>query len=303
MNGLSALMPVARLRPGVVHGLDWKGLRVEMPDGFQDGSPSRLGVVAGEPGDGISVRIDRVATPWDRDTLEQGLLAGSAVPGFLPAQATPLRQRDRGRPARRLGTATGTTAEGQPFRAEYAVIGLRGEAVVARYLGPPDAVAFNLGLVRRSLETLEAGRLLTAEVKQPLDPGFEKAALPEWEGGGVAMPQGWTLEPATTSACGRVPPAEGGLAASPPGDFTVVLRVLRWPGAGEGLPAAVRACGGRADGYAGRFDRLGVAIEARGALVQREGETLLLELEAPASKAAFAAGLYERWVHEVAQGR
>jgi len=42
------------------------------------------------------------------------------------------------------------------------VVTLRGEAVVARYLGPPDALAFNLGLLRRSLETLEAGRLLTA---------------------------------------------------------------------------------------------------------------------------------------------
>jgi len=95
--------------------------------------------------------------------------------------------------------------------------------------------------------------------------------LPGREGGRVAMPQGWSQEPITDSACGRVPPAEAGLAASPPGDFTVVLRALRWPVAVEDLPAAVRACGGRADGYAGRFDRLGVAIEARGVLVQREG--------------------------------
>ena len=303
MNGLSALMPVARLHPGVVHGLDWKGLRVEMPDGFQDGSPSRLGVLAGDPGDGISLRIDRVATPWDRDTLEQGLLAASAVPGFLPATATPLRQSDRGRPARRLGTATGTTAEGQAFRAEYAVIGLRGEAVVARYFGPPDAVAFNLGLLRRSLETLEAGRLLTAEVNGPLAPALETAALPGREGGGVAMPQGWSLEPAVQSACGRVPLADAGLVASPPGDFTVILRVLRWPGEVEGLTQAVRACGGSAEGYLGRFSRLGVPIEARGTLVQREGETLLLELEAPVAKAAFLAELYDRWVREEAQGR
>jgi hypothetical protein len=274
-----------------------------MPDGFQDGWPSRLGVATAETGDGISLRIDRVATRWDRLALEQGLVAGTAIPGFLPAPATPLRQFDRGRPARRLGSVTGTTAEGQAFRAEYAVVTLRGEAVVARYLGPPDAVAFNLGLVRRSLETLEAGRLLTAEVKQALAPALEPVALPGRGGGRVALPQGWSVEPATVSTCGRVPAAEAGLAASPPGDFTVVLRALRWPGGAEGLAAALRACSGSAEGYLGRFSRLGVPIEARGTLVQREGEALLLELEAPASKAAFVAGLYDRWVREMAQGR
>ncbi len=302
-NGLLGLMPVVRLRAGVVHGLDWKGLRVEMPDGFQDGWPARLQAGTGEAGDGISLRIDRVATPWDRLTLEEAILAGTAVPGFLPAPATPTRQFDRGRPARRLGSAMGTTADGQSFRAEYTVIGLRGEAVVARYLGPPDALAFNLGLLRRSLETLEAGPLLTAAVNRPLAPSLDAAALPGREGGRVAMPQGWSLEPTTSSACGRVPAAEAGLAASPPGDFTVVLRVLHWPGASAGLAAAVRACGGRADGYTGRFDRLGVPVEARGVLVQREGESLLLEIEAPVSKMPLVAELHDRWVREVAGGQ
>ena len=51
-HGLLALLPVSRLRPGVVHSFDWKGLRVEMPDGFQDGSPSRLRVATGEVGTG-----------------------------------------------------------------------------------------------------------------------------------------------------------------------------------------------------------------------------------------------------------
>jgi hypothetical protein len=182
--------------------------------------------------------------------------------------------------------------------------------VAARFLGPPDAVAFNLGLLRRSLETLEAGRLLTAEVKRPLVPAFEPVAVPAVGGRAVAVPSAWSVEPATRSSCGRVPSAEAGLAASPPGDFTVVLRVLRWPGASSHVEAAVRACGGPSGAwgadvagaraaYAGRFDRLGVPIEARAVLVKGEEESLLLEVEAPAAKLPFVEGLYGSWVREV----
>jgi len=260
-------------------------------------------VAAGEAGDGISFRIERVATPVDRDTLEGALLGGKAVPGFLPAPASPVRQLDRGRPVRRVGTASGTLSDGQPFRVEYAVVKLRGEAVVARFLGPPDALAFNLGLVRRSLETLEAVPLLTAEVSRPLAANFEAVAWPGVDGRPLAMPAGWSVEPAAASACGSLPRASAGIAASPPGDFTVVLRGLRWPAGSAAVEAAVRACGGQAEGaaaaYAGRLDRLGLPIEVRGVLVPRPGESLLLEVEAPVAKMGFVEALYGSWVREV----
>jgi S1-C subfamily serine protease len=314
-HGLLGLLPVSRLRPGVVHSFDWKGLRVEMPDGFQDGSLSRLRVATGETGDGISFRVDRVATPWDREALQGALLGGKALPGFVPAPATPVRQFETGRPARRVGSATGTLPDGQRFRVEYALLDLRGEAVVARYLGPPDALAFNLSLLRRSLETLEAGRLLTAEVSRPLAPALAVTVLPGPDGGQVVMPSGWSLEPASSSVCGHVPPPDSGLVASPQGDFTVVLRVLRWPWRDPGIAEAVRACGapseasawaspdGASAAYAGRFDRFGVPTEARGVLVEQEGESLLLELEAPVAKLEFVAELYDGWVREVTAGR
>jgi S1-C subfamily serine protease len=305
-HGLLALLPVSRLRPGVVHSFDWKGLRVEMPDGFQDGSPSRLRVATGEVGDGITFRLDRVATPWDRDTLEQAVLGGKALAGFVPAPAASVRQFDRGRPARRVGTATGTLPDGgAPFRVEYAVLDVRGEKVVARYVGPPDALAFNLGLVRRSLETLEAGRLLTAEVSRPLSPALEAVTLLEVEGGRVPMPSGWSLEPASASVCAAVPPSDSGLLASPQGDFTVVLRALRWSGRPAAVGEALRACGapfevaGASASYASQFNRLGVPTEALGVLLEREGESLLLEMEAPVEKLEFVEKLYDRWVREV----
>ncbi len=83
-HGLLALLPVSRLRPGVVHSFDWKGLRVEMPDGFQDGSPSRLRVATGEAGDGISFRVDRVATPWDRRDARGGAPRGEGAARVRP---------------------------------------------------------------------------------------------------------------------------------------------------------------------------------------------------------------------------
>jgi S1-C subfamily serine protease len=302
-HGLLGLMPVQRLHPGVVHSFDWKGLRVEMPDGFQDGSPARLRVATGDVGDGISFRLERVATSWDRETLEEAVLGGKALPGFVPAPSATVRQFDRGRPARRVGTAIGALeAGGGTFRVEYAVLGLKGESVVARYVGPPDAVAFNLGLVRRSLETLEAAPLLTAEVSRPLAPALEPASLPGVEGGRVAMPSGWSLEPASASVCTLVPHADSGLLATPQGDYTVVLRALRWSAGAPAVAEALRACGapfqaaGASGSYSAQFNRLGIPTEALGALVQREGETLLLEMEAPVSKVEFVEKLYDGWV-------
>ena len=48
------------------------------------------------------------------------------------------------------------------------------------------------------------------------------------------------------------------------------------------------------------MDRLGVPLAVRGALVSRESETLLLELEAPVAKLPIVEELYEGWVQQVA---
>jgi hypothetical protein len=46
--------------------------------------------------------------------------------------------------------------------------------------------------------------------------------------------------------------------------------------------------------------RLGVPVAVRGELVQRSGETLLLELEAPIAKLPIVEELYAAWVKQVA---
>ena len=167
-QGFLEQLPTARLRRGVVHGLDWKRLGLELPDGFGDASPARLRLDTGEAGGTFSVRVDRVVTPWTVTALEEALLEARALPDFVPAPAAMGRRVERGKPPRVLGTAAGTTADGRPFRVEYAVLDLGREKIVARYLAPPDDMAFNRSVVRVSLEGLEATRLLTDEVRAPL---------------------------------------------------------------------------------------------------------------------------------------
>jgi hypothetical protein len=310
----------------VRHSLDWKQIAVELPDGYLDRSPSRVLADAGELGE-IGFRVERWETPWRASGLEEALLGGEAVPGFVPAPVTPgprvARERRgavalaSGRPASLIGSGVGTDASGRRFRVEYAIVDLAGEKVVARYLGPADAVAFNLGLVRRSLRSLEAAQLLLElplrSVARDRDATLEPAAFANGEGE-IVVPRTWSREPATQAACESLPAANAGLLVRHPLDYTLVLRALRWGGGGGVLPGALAGCdasGGqpfeageaRLPAYAFRVDRLGVPVAVRGVLVSREGESLLLELEAPIAKLPIVEELYANWVSRVAEGR
>ena len=303
-HGLLQQLPTVRLRRGVVQGLGWKGFGLELPDGFSDLSPARLRLDTLDTGGPISARVDRVATPWNAASLEEVLLQGGA--GFVPAPAGSVRRVERGRPPRVLGSAGGTTADGRPFRVEYAVLDLGREKVVARFVGPPDDMAFNLSVVRRALEGLEATRLLTDEVRAPLKPSFEPVPYAGAAVGTVLLPAGWTAEPAgLSSPCEGLPAAEAGLAASPAEDFTVVFRALLW-GRSALTPAQfAHACGAPPGGtaYARRSERVGVVIAALGAIVARGEEVLLLEAEAPEAKLPFVRDAFERWAHACAGSR
>lgn len=301
--GLLDQLPTERLYPGVVHELDWKGLQVELPDGFADSSPRRLRADTGGSGSAVSFGMARVATPWELSVLEEALLGGEAWLGFargeLSRKGGPVRQGER-----IMGSALGEDSEGSPVRVDYALLDLGGEKVVARYQGPPDDLAFNLSLLRRSLETLEARPLLTAEVEAPVRAAFEPVAYPGGGVGGVVLPSGWSREPASRASCSRVPVAEGGVSTSPEGDFTVILRALRWR-RGAIVPAKVaQACdplaGAGDPSYGGRFERLGVPIGVWGTFVEREDEVLLLEVEAPEDKLPFVRDLYLEWREHIA---
>jgi len=328
-NGLLERLPSVRLRPGVRHSLDWKQVAVDLPDGYLDRSLARVSAEAGEVGE-IDFRVDRWETPWRASGLEEALLGGEAVRGFIPAAADagPRVARERravegavlGKPASLIGSGVGTDGSGRRFRVEYAIVDLTGEKVVARYLGPADAVAFNLGLLRRSLRSLSAGPLLVSlplrSVAASRDAMLEPATFTNGEGG-VVVPRAWSREPANLAACEALPPADAGLLVRHPADYTLVLRALRWVAGAASMESALQSCGalrpgsrqagegaaGAGPGYAFRVDRLGVPVAVRGVLVSRESETLLLELEAPMAKLPIVEELYAGWVKQVAESR
>ena len=330
LDGASLIdrLPVVRLRPGVRHSLDWKRVAVELPDGFQDRSPQRLVGEAGEVGE-IGFRVERVATEWRVEALEEALLGGEALPGFVPAPASVGRQESPrrreavallgGKAASRVGSAAGTDASGRAFRVDFAIVDLGREKVVARHLGPADAVAFNLGLLRRSLSSLEAAPMLAELPLQPLagsqDPALEPVAFPQAPGR-VLVPSGWVQEPAGAAACAGLPPTGTGVAVSHPRDFTLWLRALRFREAPQALESALRRCGSPSalDGgsrgagagpqvYSFRFDRLGVPIAVREVVVPAGDGSLLLELEAPIARLEIVDALYASWVRRLAAGR
>lgn len=319
-NGLLERLPVARLHAGVRHLLEWKQLAVDLPDGYSDRSSARVLADAGDMGE-IGFRIDRWETPWPASGLEEALLGGQAAPEFVPAAARPGPRiaRDRqapatlaaGRTPSLIGSGVGIDRNGRRFRVEYAIVDLGREKVVARYHGPADALAFNLGLLRRSLRSFEAAPLplgLPRRSQPGQEPPLEPATFSNGDGAVVA-PRAWPREPATQAGCRALPASDAGLLVRHPADYTVVFRALRWSGSEAALRAAVARCEGRtgrsretdADpSYESRFDRLGVAVGVRGTLLRRDGGSLLLELEAPVAKLEPVEDLYARWLHALA---
>jgi S1-C subfamily serine protease len=305
-NGVLYQVPAQRLHAGGVQDLDWKGMRVELPDGMVDQSPERIEVSTGGSAGPVSFLAVRFVSRADPRTIESALLRGSLVPGFVPAQARDPRRWGHD-PSRALGCATGTSNSGASFRVEYAIaeLGSRGEKVAARFLGPPDDVGFNLSLLRRGLEGMQTEPLLTEEVRAPLRAALEEVALARAPRRVVLLPTGWSREPSSRSGCVSVPQADDGIAASPAGDFTVSLRVLRWK-AGRIDPAALaRACRQPAGtpplGFATSGRRLGTEVALWGTFQTHGDEVLLLEAEAPPDKLPFLADIYVDWVKRSAE--
>lgn len=309
-NGLLGQLPVGWLRPGVLHTLDWKRLRIQMPDGYLDGSPSRLRAEMGEV-EGIQCRIDRLPTPLTVDDLEPLLLKGDGLPGFAPGRLLRQEREPAGEDARHLvlGSALLEGHEGEPLRVEYAVydvsaaVGGSQEKVVARYLGAPDAVAFNLGRIRASLRSLRADAMLLPEGRPVLpalrpgaEPPFTATVLPQAPDVGLPVPTGWVVEPIEGRACAGVPAPAAGLSASPREDYRLVLRA-RWWAAPAGLHARLGACSGTPH----RFLRFGSDLAVQGVVLERGSQTLLLELEAPTAQVAAVAGVFDDWVEAVAR--
>jgi S1-C subfamily serine protease len=294
-SGHERVFPARRLTLGALQSFDRKGLRLRVPDAFEDGSPSRLRL-EWTPPEEVALSIERVASPLSLADLESAVLAGRDFPGFVAATAAAGRRLRLGQRAGVMGWAIGSSPDGHPLETGYAIVDLGPEKVVARYAGPPAQVAFNRSIFGGSLESLEADPLLTAEVAAPLPAALAPLRLPHRAAGLGPYPAGWHAEPSEFSACGGLPAPEGALALSPEGDFTVLLRVAWWRAPAPGRDQALAACGAARDFFAFRDERLGVVRHLQGSFLSRGGELWGFEMATPVAKQPFVRDLFGTWI-------
>ncbi|MEE2638592.1 MAG: trypsin-like peptidase domain-containing protein [Acidobacteriota bacterium] len=150
--GLDRFLPVPRLTLGAMQAFEAEGLRARLPIGSElfVVAPAPPGGSLAPPGPDLALRVTRVPSSWAPQRLAQELVSTQT---FETAGLRSTRQ-ERGSGERVVGSATGVDANGEPIDAEYVVVALGDERLVARYVGAPDVVSFNRSILRRSLERI-----------------------------------------------------------------------------------------------------------------------------------------------------
>jgi hypothetical protein len=299
-RGIDQLMPARRLRLGGLQRSDAKAVAVRLPDGLADVSPRRLRFETDPGAAEIVFRIDRVFSPWTLDRLEQELLQARTFER-LSATGKESRVRRAGPAAVLSGRAT-AGADGETGVA-YSILDLGREKLVARFIGSRDQLAYNEGVLRESLASLEAEPL----IREP-----EPVAGIEWSSvtAGDAqrplpVPVGWLVESGGPAACARLSGPEAAGSAMSARDFTVALRVAVWPEtvAPDEVSAACWPARGSlgAASYASRSERLGVGYLAEGVFLRSGPRVFQFEVAAPASQTAYARALLALWVKKATE--
>ena len=303
-HGLDRMMPTRRLRSGPMHNLEGKGVRIHLPEGLADASRFRVRVETPNGPDDVALRIDRVLSSLTPKQIEQRLVGSET---FETMTMSENQSRAVARPAGGpllLGHAAGVTADGgREMRIHYAILDLGAEKLIARYVGPAETMAFNEAVLRGSLASLEAERLLTSDLD-----AIDRIAWPASDTQGrVPLPVGWVMEQAAPTRCTGVPTATAIVSASPPSDFSVTLRAALWSAAAFSGDEAASACApnrgslGRPS-YVARVDWLGVPYAIEGVFVPLARDQMLqLEIISPDRKAALARELLAVWARKAAQ--
>ena len=299
-RGLDQQLPVRSFELGGVFTPPGKGLSLRLPHGFEDGSETRLRVEA--PFDRVVLRIDRVASMWRVDQIEQALLSGQP---FEPLSWTLKAVGSTQKPRGLLRIASARTADGDNDLAmEFAVAELPGERLMARYVGPADDIAFNRSTLRASLASLEGTRLVAASAEVYADLRWASAADVAAPRLSLPLPMEWIVEPGGTSPCDGLPAVEAGVTASPPNDFTITLRAGRLADTLLDAAAAAGRCSPRraatgATSYVLNTSWLGTAYSIEGVFIEQGQRLLHLQAVAPAAKAASARALLAAWATQV----
>jgi hypothetical protein len=302
VHGLEWLFRAPRMRLGPYQYLEAKALGLRLPQDSEDLSPGRLLVDAQTSSGELELRIDRVASPWTLDQLEKALLSDGFFDQFSSTSIAVRRPSARARPTSILGHASGnSTADRHALKMDYAIVDLGREKLVARYLAPAEQLAFNLGAIRNSLDSLRAERLLTDELNQPVEATWAEVPLPSPTAPYVIFPEGWVYDLTGPFACPGLPLFDTALAANPPGDFTVSFRLAWWQNAGVDADKAALACSPSQEpsgdaSYASRHDWLGMEYANAGAFVPVGEGLIQLEVVTPVEKLTFVQNLFKDWV-------
>ena len=267
--GYEQFLPSHRLQLGRRDELPDKNVSLRFLVGARDGADARSWIDARDSLSSVRLEAERVPTPWSAARVLRHLETGEEGEDSTP----------------------------------WRVVGLAGEAVLARYLGTPDERAFNSAVIATSLESLNATLLADAPVAGPVSVvAFERFSLGTGAAPEVLLPSGWFVgSPARgASSCGRR--AERAVAASPRGDFTVSLRAYWHAGWDVDAEAAARTCSSSRSGlgrgsYVRSEERFGVRSGSEGLFVPLRGGLLQLEVSAPEEKLGFLAALAGAWVN------
>lgn len=295
-RGLDSLMPVRRLRLGPLQTLERKGLALRVPEGMNVASPFRSHVESVPESTDVALRIDRSVTPWTPAQLERTLLQTESFERLSIEEHQSQTASQTGGARILLGRASGAWLESGPaISMQYGILDLGDEKLIARYVGPPEQVAYNESVLRSSLLSLDARRLMSGELI---------SADVEWNGGLLPTPVGWVVEPATPSACAGLPRFIGVLTAYPAGDVTLALRRATWDDAAVSTQEAAVSCSSRRgshgdSSYARRVDWLGVSYAIEGVFVHVGSRLVQLEVIGPERKAPLARALLSAWIKRI----
>lgn len=299
-NGLDSALPATRLTLGHLYDSPEKLVRFQAPGGFEDSAPSRLAVDSGESLDRVALHIDRIASPWTLEQVEQELQSGA----FEVQESVRLESSIReGRVLR--GQANGRV-DGRAVRMIYALVDLRGEKIVARYVGTPEQVAYNSSVLTASLASIEALSMTSDAARQRQRSGFEPVSPGVMSDFITALPAGWVVDPGEPVPCDGLAPARESLVASPRRDFTTSFRIGRYAAAIEPTKGAIQCHGDgetvTGEEYRKRFSRFGVDYRVEGRFLPSGSRTVQVEVVAPTRTFSAAREAFDRWIALLALG-
>jgi S1-C subfamily serine protease len=298
-NGLDAMLPVTRLTLGPAYDFGHKGVRLRVPDGFRDASAWRLRIHSGESLSRVQLIVDRVASPWDLAAIERALVDGTAL-----GQTAFGAMSDRPQtwhPDRRVrtGLAQGRIDDVES-RMLYAIADLGSEKVIARYIASNDDFAFNFGVFRDSLASLEPEALIVEPLQAPL-----QSSLSSISGGTILtplalVPAGTNLELVAPRTCPGLTAPEGAAAAVLDVEFTIRFTATWWP---KGVTSEQVRTACRVPAAPQRFQYFGFTYEATPRVVEGAGGAWFLELSAPEGRTVLVQDVFTAWGDALQDGK